>query len=463
MEPPLSQFAETRRKDGLKVKRHEEVMSDAFSESNPEGLINLAVAENSLMTGYLMNYFKNHFSLRPLDFTYGDSLAGNLRLRTSLAQLFNVYFKPFKPVSADELMAGGGLLPIIGQLGRALVDPGNAILIARPYYHGFDMALGALDNIKVQGAHVPLHEAFTTKELDHLELALHEAGTKVQAVFLVNPQNPYGRCYPKEVLEAYCRFCEQHDLHLVSDEIYALSTFCSRDVPTPQPFISILSLDLESLSVKESRVHMLYGMSKDFDANGFRAGVLHTRNRTLYQFLLATSIFSIVSSPTAELWNSLLSDERGLKAYIEANRAALVEAYEHITEWLRFHDLPYIPSSAGHFLMVNFRPLLSQDSMGHVLGYENDAGMAAQLGGKNEVVTRGARTMAQALIRLNTSTLKTFQAPKDTQTCHDVHHSRPHSQSKAPTHLRETFLSSRGNSPSAPSVRSISPLALPRF
>ncbi|KAF6752459.1 pyridoxal phosphate-dependent transferase [Ephemerocybe angulata] len=378
MEPTLSQFAETRRKDGLKVKRHEEVMSNAFSESNPEGLINLAVAENSLMTGYLMNYFKEHFSLRPLDFTYGDSLAGNLRLRTSLAQLFNVYFKPFKPVSAYELMAGGGLLPIIGQLGRALVDPGNAILIARPYYHGFDMALGALDNIKVQSAHVPLHDAFTTKELDHLELALREAGTKVQAVFLVNPQNPYGRCYPKEVLEAYCRFCEQHDLHLVSDEIYALSSFCSRDVPTPQPFISILSLDLDSLGVKESRVHMLYGMSKDFDANGFRAGVLHTRNRTLYQSLLATSIFSIVSSPTAELWNSLLSDERGLEAYIEANRAALVEAYEHITEWLRFHDIPYIPSSAGHFLMVNFRPLLSQDSMGHVLGYENDAGMAAR-------------------------------------------------------------------------------------
>jgi 1-aminocyclopropane-1-carboxylate synthase len=34
-----------------------------------------------------------------------------------------------------------------------------------------------------------------------------------------------GRTYSRETLLAYAKFCEERDLHLVSDEIYALSTY----------------------------------------------------------------------------------------------------------------------------------------------------------------------------------------------------------------------------------------------
>ncbi|OJI98039.1 hypothetical protein ASPVEDRAFT_441231 [Aspergillus versicolor CBS 583.65] len=33
-----------------------------------------------------------------------------------------------------------------------------------------------------------------------------------------------GRCYTREVLEAYMGFCQKHNLHLITDESYALST-----------------------------------------------------------------------------------------------------------------------------------------------------------------------------------------------------------------------------------------------
>jgi aspartate/methionine/tyrosine aminotransferase len=42
---------------------------------------------------------------------------------------------------------------------------------------------------------------------------------------LCNPQNPLGRTYPRDTLLAYARFCEERDLHLVSDEIYAMSVY----------------------------------------------------------------------------------------------------------------------------------------------------------------------------------------------------------------------------------------------
>lgn len=40
-----------------------------------------------------------------------------------------------------------------------------------------------------------------------------------------NPHNPLGRPYPRETLLAYARFCEERDLHLVSDEIYGMSVY----------------------------------------------------------------------------------------------------------------------------------------------------------------------------------------------------------------------------------------------
>lgn len=42
---------------------------------------------------------------------------------------------------------------------------------------------------------------------------------------MCNPQNPLGRAYSRETLLAYAKFCEEKDLHLVSDEIYAMSTY----------------------------------------------------------------------------------------------------------------------------------------------------------------------------------------------------------------------------------------------
>ena len=42
---------------------------------------------------------------------------------------------------------------------------------------------------------------------------------------LVNPHNPTARIYSANTLRAYAQFAEKHNLHLISHEIYALSTF----------------------------------------------------------------------------------------------------------------------------------------------------------------------------------------------------------------------------------------------
>jgi aspartate/methionine/tyrosine aminotransferase len=67
-------------------------------------------------------------------------------------------------------------------------------------------------------------------------------------------------------VEKILKFCEDHDLHLVVDEIYALSIFGDSS------FTSIGEL-LPSFG---ERVHGLWGFSKDLSMSGIRFGVLIT-------------------------------------------------------------------------------------------------------------------------------------------------------------------------------------------
>jgi len=65
------------------------------------------------------------------------------------------------------------------------------------------------------------------------------------------------------VLEAYLRFCQRHNLHLLSDEIYALSVWDNRDATDAPGFTSILSVDtINSGLINPDLVHVLWGLSK---------------------------------------------------------------------------------------------------------------------------------------------------------------------------------------------------------
>ncbi|PFH45191.1 hypothetical protein AMATHDRAFT_71932 [Amanita thiersii Skay4041] len=373
-DPPLSVLGVRQSETGQFVLNYQEKSSDFFDpQRNPNGFVNMGIAENSLLYKELIEYFDRNLHLGYKDFTYGDAVTGDLRLRTALSKLLNARFKPHQPVVPEHIIMGSGLIAVVSQLSRSIANSGDGVLIAEPYYQGFDVELQIQNGIVPVGVVVPSTDMFTSREVTHLEKALHESnanGTIIKAVILCNPHNPLGICYPREVILDYCRFCEKYNLHLISDEIYALSVFSSVDVRNPAPFISALSLDLGAYGINPARLHILYGMSKDFNANGFRIGALITQsNPDLLRSMTVAAFFMLVSSPASALWSTFLEDQSFLQHFIISNQQRLREAYEHLSSWLRYHKLPYVPSSAGHFLLVNMRPVLEDiNRYGPVLG-----------------------------------------------------------------------------------------------
>jgi aspartate/methionine/tyrosine aminotransferase len=57
------------------------------------------------------------------------------------------------------------------------------------------------------------------------------------------------------------KFCERHKLHLISDEIYALSVWESPDLPDPVPFKSVLSINAAQI-MDPGKIHVVWGLSK---------------------------------------------------------------------------------------------------------------------------------------------------------------------------------------------------------
>lgn len=125
-------------------------------------------------------------------------------------------------------------------------------------------------------------DLFSHTGVDKYADALRKAVSKninVRALWLCNPHNPLGisyaksasqgilntdktqgQCYPRGVLEGYMRFCQEHRIHLISDEIYGLSVFDTND-SAAVPFTSVLSIDPTEL-IDSTLLHVFYGMSK---------------------------------------------------------------------------------------------------------------------------------------------------------------------------------------------------------
>ncbi|KAI9678980.1 MAG: hypothetical protein M1822_007406 [Bathelium mastoideum] len=214
---------------------------------------------------------------------------------------------------------------------------------------------------------VDLYDADPTglDAVNRYEKTLREAetnGTKIRALILVNPHNPLGRCYTGEALEAYLRLCAKYHVHLISDEIYAMSVFPNDDVPYPKPFISVLGFNLKDY-IDPSLVHVLYGMSKDFCSNGLLVGALISQANPRLSELVAFSKLAYASTMAQQAWTVMLQDDEFIAGFFQTYRSRLRYTYERCANYLIESNIPYQPASAGPFIWIDLSKYLLDDTV----------------------------------------------------------------------------------------------------
>jgi aspartate/methionine/tyrosine aminotransferase len=203
--------------------------------------------------------------------SYPRGFSGDPELLNAYANFFNKYFSPHVPVEAAHLSTAPGAAGCIDALLYNICEDGDGVLVPGPYWNGFDFSMRVRSAVNPVVVTLPSLDASFTNELgEALERTYQTSTCPIKALMITNPHNPLAVCYSKSVLEECLRFCNRHDIHFISDELYALSIFQSPDLPEPQPFVSALSLDLDRIGANKSRVHVVWSTSKDFGQSGFR-------------------------------------------------------------------------------------------------------------------------------------------------------------------------------------------------
>ncbi|KAH7264432.1 pyridoxal phosphate-dependent transferase [Fusarium solani] len=336
-----------------------DVITNLWDQSNPDGIVSLGVAENTLMHDVLKKHIHDNIALSNLAFTYGDGTTGTKRAKQAVARFLTKQLKPFRAIEPAHISMTNGCSAAIEHLSWAISDPGDAILLGQPYYGTFIPDLTCRFGAKLLP--VPFDEVDplgddAVAKYEEVIADAQKKGLKVKGLVISHPHNPLGRCYSRSVLIGLMKLCQKYQVHFISDEIYALSTWPNTvdTNPPPVPFESALTIDTTGV-IDPSLVHVLWGMSKDFGANGIRVGALISQaNPSLHTALVAVGLYSSVSSISDHVTINLLEDDAFVESYMTENRKKLATQYERAVSWAKKNNITYAPGvNAAFFLWVD--------------------------------------------------------------------------------------------------------------
>lgn len=139
----------------------------------------------------------------------------------------------------------------------ALTNPGDEILIAKPYWVSYpDLIALSGGNCIVVDTREEEDYKFT---LENLEASLTP---KTKAIIVNSPNNPTGTVYSREELESIADFCKKHDIFIISDEIYEPLIYGE------EKHVSIASLSEDAYN----RTVVINALSKAYAMTGWRLG-----------------------------------------------------------------------------------------------------------------------------------------------------------------------------------------------
>lgn len=339
------------------------VVKDLYDpKTNPDGILSLGIAENALMHDKLAPYIEANLKFPQTALTYGEGGAGTTRVRSTVGKFLTKKFKAVVPITPDQVAMTNGVSTAIEHLSMFVADPGDAFLLGRPYYGSFPDDIELRTGVECVSISFNGVDPIGADAVAVYEAAIQSCQAKKQrvaALMLCNPHNPLGRCYSRTTIIALMRLCNKYGIHFVSDEIYALTVWRDQsqaqpDEPTLEPFTSALSIDLSGI-IDPALVHVLWGLSKDFGANGLRIGaIVSQQNEALHQAMVPVMIYSYASSLIENIAATLLEDDAFVDSYVAENNAKLYENYKIVTSWAEKHGIVYEKGvNAAFFLWLD--------------------------------------------------------------------------------------------------------------
>jgi len=187
--------------------------------------------------------------------THYTSNAGKLELRRAISDnLDKLYGVVYDPV--QEILITVGVSEALYLVMNALLDPGDEVIIPTPCFVSYQAEVILAGGVPVEVPSRP--ENNFQLDPEQIRSAI-TARTKV--IFVGYPNNPTGAVASRQVLAAVAKIAEEHNLLIISDEIYDRLVYNHEHVCVP-------ALD----DATRKRTILLGGLSKDYAMTGWRIG-----------------------------------------------------------------------------------------------------------------------------------------------------------------------------------------------
>ena len=249
--------------------------------------------------------------------TFYTSNAGLKELKVEISKYLNRRFGLQYDYNKEILVTVGGSEAIDIAM-RAMLDPGDEVLIPQPSYVSYlpccVLANGTPVTIELKAE----NEFRLTAE--ELEAAITP---KTKLLVMPFPNNPTGAVMEKKDLEAVAEVIKKHDLFVLSDEIYCELTYLEKHV------------SIASLPGMRERTIVVNGFSKSHAMTGWRLGYAYGPAEIIKQ-MLKIHQFAIMCAPTTSQYAAVEALKNGdedvamMREQYDARRRYLMERFKEM-------------------------------------------------------------------------------------------------------------------------------------
>lgn len=292
------------------------------------------------------------------------------------------------------IVATPGVVPAIAMLARALLQPGDQVILQPPVYYPFQMVL---DVNQIGVVENPLICKDGRYLMDFDDLADKARDPRTKMLILSSPHNPVGRVWTRDELERLSGICRANDVLVISDEIHADLTFT--------PFVPFGPLDENAIvCTAASKTFNLAGLSNSniIVPNPGLRGQFETY--LLKNALTGTNLFGRLATETAYIhgadWlDQLLDYLRGTLDFMEKYFAKHLPQIRMIRPagtylvWLDCRALGMDSASLTRFFLDRARVYLES---GAIFGTGGDGFLRMNIATPRKVVEQALKRMTHA-------------------------------------------------------------------
>ena len=248
----------------------------------------------------------------------------------------------------DQIVVSTGAKQCLANSFLAILNPGDEVLIAAPYWVSYPELVRLADGVPV------VVETSKENNYKYTIESLNSAVTdKTKAIVINSPNNPTGTVYSKEELEVIANFAKNNNLLIISDEIY------EKLIYDGEKHVSIASLSEDAYN----RTIVINGLSKAYAMTGWRLGYVAANKEIIklmksIQSHMSSNTNSIAQYAAVAALNGVDEDQKAMIIEFEKRRDYMLERIENM------EDITYIRPSGAFYVMINIQKYLNKSLYG---------------------------------------------------------------------------------------------------